>query len=255
MGQADARLRRGRGLLTVGHRIPPGEGDVLDKTQIRDAATVILVRDPGGRPAVLMGQRGKAAAFMPDKFVFPGGAVDPEDAAIPLAAPLPGGCAARLGEGCDRGLAAALPATAIRELWEETGLVLGAPGEWEGPPPPDWADFAGTGHRPSAAALSFVFRAITPPGRPRRFDARFFLADADAVMGDPDDFSHASDELSALQWVPIADARSFDLPFITEVVLAEVSARLPDLAPPDSVPFFRNDDEESLFLRIGGHAL
>jgi 8-oxo-dGTP pyrophosphatase MutT (NUDIX family) len=255
MGQADARLRRGRGLLRRVEGIPRGEETVLDKTQIRDAATVILVRDPGGRPAVLMGQRGKAAAFMPDKFVFPGGAVDSSDAAVPLAAPLHRGCAARLAEGCDAGLATALPATAIRELWEETGLVLGAPGTWEAPPAPDWSDFAATGHRPSAAALSFVFRAITPPGRPRRFDARFFLADAAAVMGDPDDFSRASDELSALQWVPIADARGFDLPFITEVVLAEVSVRLPDLAPPETVPFFRNDDEESLFLRIGGRAL
>jgi 8-oxo-dGTP pyrophosphatase MutT (NUDIX family) len=216
---------------------------------------VILVRDPGGRPAVLMGQRGKAAAFMPDKFVFPGGAVDPADAGIPLAAPLRSGCAALLAEGCDASLAAALPATAIRELWEETGLVLGAPGDWQDLPPSDWSGFAATGHRPSAEALSFVFRAITPPGRPRRFDARFFLADAAVLMGDPDDFSRASDELSALQWVPIADARGFDLPFITEVVLAEVSARLPDLVPPESVPFFRNDDEESLFLRFGGRAL
>jgi 8-oxo-dGTP pyrophosphatase MutT (NUDIX family) len=225
----------------------------LDKTQVRDAATVILVRDPGGRPAVLMGQRGKAAAFMPDKFVFPGGALDPSDAAVPLAASLAPGCAARLVQGCDTGLAAALPATAIRELWEETGLVLGAPGAWDAPLP-DWTGFAATGHRPSAQGLSFVFRAITPPGRPRRFDARFFLADAAAVRGDPDDFSRASDELSALQWIPIADARRFDLPFITRVVLAEVSARLPDLAPPQTVPFFRNDDEESLFLRIGGTA-
>jgi hypothetical protein len=46
-------------------------------------------------------------------------------------------------------------------------------------------------------------------------------------------------------------ARGFDLPFITEVALAEIAARLPDLGPPASVPFFRNDDEESLFLRLG----
>jgi len=47
----------------------------IDKTAVRDAATVIVLRDPD-RPHVLMGQRGKTAAFMPDKFVFPGGAVD-----------------------------------------------------------------------------------------------------------------------------------------------------------------------------------
>jgi 8-oxo-dGTP pyrophosphatase MutT (NUDIX family) len=221
---------------------------------IRDAATVILVRDADTRPRVLMGQRGAAAAFMPSKFVFPGGAVDPADAAVPLAAPLPTGCAALLEDGAPVPGARALAASAIRELWEETGLILGRPGAWPDPPP-DWQGFAATGHLPSAEALSFVFRAITPPGRPRRFDARFFAADAARLAGDPDDFSRASDELSLLQWIPLDEVRTFDLPFITEVVLAEIAARLPDLGPPGTVPFFRNDDEESLFLRLGGGPL
>lgn len=223
----------------------------MDKTQIRDAATVILVRDAATGPRVLMGQRGAGAVFMPNKFVFPGGAVDPADAGVTLADPISPVCAARLAEDAPTPGASALAAGAIRELWEETGLVLGRPGDWPGAPP-DWLDFAGTGHRPSAAALTFVFRAITPPGRPRRFDARFFLADATRVAGDPDDFSRASDELSRLQWIPLDEVRGFQLPFITEVVLAEIAARLPDLGPPPSVPFFRNDDEESLFLRLGG---
>jgi len=222
--------------------------------QVRDAATVILVRDADRRPRVLMGQRGAAAAFMPSKFVFPGGAVDPADAAVPLATPLPPRCAALLGEGAPPASARALAASAIRELWEETGLLLGRPGAWPDPPA-DWAAFAATGHLPSAEALSFVFRAITPPGRTRRFDARFFAADAAALAGDPDDFSRASDELSLLQWIPLDEVRGFDLPFITEVVLAEIAARLPDLGPPPTVPFFRNDDEESLFLRLGGGPL
>lgn len=222
----------------------------MDRSAIRDAATIILLRDAASAPAILMGQRGSKAAFMPSKFVFPGGAVDPGDAAVVLAADLPQPCAARLLEGADSGLATALPATAIRELWEETGLILGRPGAWPDAPE-DWESFAATGHRPDASALSLVFRAITPPGNPRRFDARFFLADATALAGDPDDFTHASDELSRLQWIPIDQARGFDLPFITEVALAEIAARLPDLGPPPTVPFFRNDDEESLFLRLG----
>ena len=91
---------------------------------------------------------------------------------------------------------------------------------------------------PDASALQFVFRAITPPGRPRRFDARFFLADAAALASDPDDFSAACDELSHLQWIPLEKVRHFDMPFITEVVLAEVAARARDASPPASVPFF-----------------
>ena len=108
---------------------------------------------------------------------------------------------------------------------------------------------------PDAAPLQFVFRAVTPPGRPRRFDARFFLIDAADLASDPDDFSAACDELSHLHWVALDEVRALDLPFITEVVLAEVTARVDDPAPPASVPFFRNDDEESLFLRLHGRAL
>lgn len=223
-----------------------------DKTAIRNAATVIVLRDRDTRPRVLMGQRGAKAAFMPNKFVFPGGAVDATDTKVPLARPLPSLCAARLAEDATPGMARGLAAAAVRELWEETGQILGVPAPWPGAVPDNWLGFAGTGHRPSADALQFVFRAITPPGRPRRFDARFFLLDAEALTSDPDDFSEAEDELSHLQWIALDEVRNFDLPFITEVVLAEVSARVRDVSPPDSVPFFRNDDEESLFLRLRG---
>ncbi|WP_108260923.1 NUDIX hydrolase [Mangrovicoccus ximenensis] len=225
----------------------------MPEPAIRDAATVILLRDRGG-PEVLMGQRGAKAVFMPSKFVFPGGAVDPGDAAVPLAGLPDPVCLERLGEGVMPDLPRALIAAAIRETWEETGLVLGRAGHWENPPEA-WADFAGTGHVPSGEGLRFFFRAITPPGRPRRFDARFFLADADAAGLGGEDFSRASDELSALQWIPLAEARGFDLPFITEVVLAELAAMLRRGAQPGPVPFFDNDDEESLFRRLGGRAL
>lgn len=226
----------------------------IDKTAIRNAATVIVLRDRETNPKVLMGQRGANAAFMPNKFVFPGGAVDAEDADVPLATPLSVLTANRLREDSAADLSHALAVATIRELWEETGLLLGQQGNWASSPPPDWADFAATGHVPTAEALEFVFRAITPPGRPRRFDARFFLIDADAIANDLDDFSAASEELSHLQWVPLSEAREFDLPFITEVVLAEISARLHDPSPPASVPFFRNDDEASLFIRLRGYA-
>ena len=229
--------------------------DILDKTAIRDAATVIALRDRDTQPRILMGQRGAGAAFMPNKFVFPGGAVDPGDAAVPLAGPLPELCAARLSEEAAPGLAPALAAAAIRELWEETGQLLGLPGDWGGAVPTDWQSFAAAGHVPNAAPLQFVFRAITPPGRPRRFDARFFLLDAEDLASDPDDFTAASDELSHLQWIDLEQVRDFDMPFITEVVLAEIAARAAEPAPPVSVPFFRNDDEESLFLRLRGQPM
>ncbi len=218
-----------------------------DKTAIRDAASVLLVRDGTDGPRVLMGQRGAGATFMPDKFVFPGGALDPGDAEVPLARPLDPVCAARLAQG--HSAPQALAAAAIRELWEETGLALGQLGSWPDAPP-DWQGFAARGLRPDAGPLRFIFRAITPPGRPRRFDARFFLADAGAVVGDPDDFSAACEELGHLRWVPMAEARRLDLPFITEVILAEAEAMLRGEEMPASVPFFDSAGPVSQFRRI-----
>jgi len=220
---------------------------------IRDAATVILVRDAATVPKLLMGQRGAGAAFMPSKFVFPGGAVDTEADWHGRLAALPGpACRARLAVGCAPGLPEALMRAAIRELWEETGLILGTaadpapdPAGWHA----DWHGLLAAGAQPSAAGLSFLFRAVTPPGRPRRFDARFFLADAGHLLGDPDDLSRASGELSHLHWCGLDEVRALDLPFITEVVLAEVDEALRH-GPPATVPFFHHSDGRARFDRL-----
>jgi 8-oxo-dGTP pyrophosphatase MutT (NUDIX family) len=230
-----------------------GKSDIVDKTAVRQAATVVLWRaGADGAPQVLMGQRGDKAAFMPSKYVFPGGAVDAADADVVLAGGLPAETTARLS--VDAKIApATLAAAAIRELWEETGLALGIPGLWASPPADeghDWAGFAARGLVPSAGSLQFIFRAITPPGRPRRFDARFFLAPAEGIAGDVDDFSAASDELSHLHWISLTQTRSLDLPFITEVVLAEVAAVLRDGPPAEGVPFFDNSGTRPQFRRI-----
>ncbi len=229
-----------------------GEKDAraVSNVPIRDAATIIMVRDQTSRPRVLMGQRGHGAVFMPSKFVFPGGAVDAVDATIPVGTAPDPDCATRLANQSTTAPETLLNA-ATRELWEETGLLLGTPdpraGAFEAPR--GWRGYLATGHLPDGAALRYVFRAITPPGRPRRFDARFFLADAASLANDPDDFSRAEDELSHLQWVPLDEVRQYDMPFITEVVLAEIGAILSGTDQP-GVPFFNNLDEISRFERL-----
>lgn len=221
---------------------------------IKHAATVILVRETDDGPHVLMGQRGKAAVFMPNKFVFPGGGLDAADAEVTLNGTPADTCLQRLQNAADADIALPLTAAAIREMWEETGHPIGMPSERAADmahtQPETWQSFFQAGFLPDPSGLEFIFRAVTPPGRPRRFDARFFLGRADLIQGDPDDFSRAEDELSHLQWVPLAKSREFDLPFITEVVLAEVQNRLENPDADHPVPFFSHDGERSQFLKL-----
>ena len=198
---------------------------MADAVAVRPAASIILWRNDPKGPRVLMGQRGAAAVFMPSKYVFPGGRVDPGDHSDGHLSPE---CQVRLAQHCppDAPSSTALVGCAARELFEETGLTL-AP----------------------ATPMLFMFRAITPAGSPRRFDARFFLVSADQISGDPDDFTHATDELSHLHWIGLREALHLDLPFITEIILAEVSAILSGHTQP-GVPFFDNSGPVPTFLRL-----
>jgi 8-oxo-dGTP pyrophosphatase MutT (NUDIX family) len=216
---------------------------------VRDAATVVLLRRGPGGPQVLMGQRGAGAAFMPDKFVFPGGAVDPDDIGLIDDPALDPETARRLAVDAAPEIARALPLAGIRELWEETGLMLGRPDPAATglPAPAAWRGFFAAGLVPHSAALRLIFRAVTPPGRPRRFDARFFVADAAELAGGHDDLSAAGTELRHLQWLDLAAARALALPFITEVVLAEVQALAAEPGAVRPVPYFRHGAEGSHF--------
>jgi 8-oxo-dGTP pyrophosphatase MutT (NUDIX family) len=88
---------------------------------------------------------------------------------------------------------------------------------------------------PELAALAFVARAVTPPGRVRRFDARFFMAEASALAGLERPAGTA--ELEEIAWFTPGEARALDLPSITRFVVDEVAQRLGD--PARAVPFVR----------------
>ena len=222
----------------------------MEKMEIKNAATVILLRGSQKNPEVLMGQRGKNASFMPNKFVFPGGALDPGDSEIDFNGDIPTKCIEKLRLKADPSLAKPLIAAGIRELWEETGLILGSKSKTKMDSiPKNWKNFFALGYQPSADNIEFVFRAITPPGRTRRFDARFFLLSSDNIKGDLDDFSKASGELSHLQWIELNSTQNLDLPFITEIVLSEVLSKLKGNRN-NGIPFYYHDSGTSHFLRL-----
>lgn len=170
----------------------------------RDAATLILVRGGG---EVMMGQRAAGHVFMPDKWVFPGGRVDPGDARAKAAAELNAETEALLRHGGVRRPPRAFALAATRETREEAGLLVGGPSG------------------PDLSKLSFICRAVTPPQRPRRFDARFFMADAAEVLLDDKPVA-GDEELLHTRWFTLDEAERLDLPSITRFVLKEVRARL-----------------------------
>jgi 8-oxo-dGTP pyrophosphatase MutT (NUDIX family) len=198
----------------------------------RDAATLILVERSGvGGARVLMGKRHSAHRFMPGKFVFPGGRVEPEDRRMAAADALDPAVEEKLNARVRRpspGFARALALAAIRETFEETGLAIGVSdrGAPERPPPGAWTRFAATGVRPSLDAIDFLARAITPPGRTRRFDARFLVIDARFIAGRVDGAVHAGAELVELVWTPLDEARRLDLPTITHAALDDLKLAL-----------------------------
>jgi 8-oxo-dGTP pyrophosphatase MutT (NUDIX family) len=210
----------------------------------KDAATMMILDRSGTRPKVLMGKRHAGHKFMPGKYVFPGGRVDAGDRQMVATGAVPQICEDRLAKRCLRpsaGKARALAMAAIRETFEETGLLFGSDefGTPETAPPGSWSDFAAQGVYPDLSAVTFVARAITPPRRPKRFDTRFFAIDASAVAKRIDGIVGPDSELIDLVWVDFDEAKELDLPTITQVIIQEVEARIAaGFAPYLPVPFY-----------------
>ncbi|MFZ4532243.1 MAG: NUDIX hydrolase [Alsobacter sp.] len=197
----------------------------------RDAATLILLDGDQTAPKVLMGRRHGGHRFMPGKFVFPGGRIEVGDRSMMAAGMLDAAVERRLLSRVQRPSlqrARALALAAIRETFEETGILLGTDehGAPDNAPEGVWRDFAGHGIFPVLENLHFIARAITPPKRPKRFDTRFFAVDATGIGKRVDGMVGPDSELVELVWVDLDEAMTLDLPTITGVILDELRARI-----------------------------
>jgi 8-oxo-dGTP pyrophosphatase MutT (NUDIX family) len=203
------------------------------------AATLIVVDRSGPEPRILMGRRRPDAVFLPDKYVFPGGRVELSDGNVATAGALSAhdlGCLKRGVRHADpeRGLRAFVSA-AIRETFEETGYLVSVDGPVEADASQaGWNALIESGVRPDLNRLRYIARAITPPGRPRRYDTRFFLAEASAVRSV---VSRTDGELSEIGWFGLDKVSNHDLPSITRMVLADLKVALDSTSAPD-IPFY-----------------
>jgi len=183
----------------------------------RDAASLILLRGEGNDLELLAGRRPGHVKFMPGVWVFPGGAIDRED-----------GRKWRVEAGGDH-----LPPrlvrcarAALRETWEEVGVLVGQRDAADRPAAPAHGltaietAYAECGLTASLDALTYVGRAITPTPVFRRFNTRFFLADASAVHGDP----VSTDELEDVGWHPIGRRPLAPFRDVTQFMLSQAIA-------------------------------
>lgn len=219
---------------------PPPPHERLPNTPPRDAATLIVLRRDGHEVRVLMGRRSERHVFHPGSVVFPGGRVARSDNFAPALDQLTPFVAEKLGlRTRTPWRARAIAMAAIRETYEEVGILIGAratdptPRRLSSP----WDAFQRLGVAPTLSPLRFIARAITPPGRIRRFDARFFAVFADAVAAE---VPPPEDELIAPAWLTFEEAEACQLPYITRIVIAQLRDRLltdPGLEAPEPVVF------------------
>ena len=206
---------------------------MTDHQRPRDAATLILVRRDRGVPRILMGRRHGGHAFMPNKYVFPGGRVDAADSRVTPSRDLDGAVMAklmaRMRSKPSKARARAFAIAALRETFEETGLLIGR------------RDLKGA---PDLSVLVLFARAITPPGRTRRFDSRFFVVDAVHIENPDAPQPVRSGELLTPAWFTLEEALGLDLPSITKDILRRLrpfldEGRLPDPGCPVSFQYWR----------------
>ena len=213
----------------------------------RDAATLLILdREQPGEPRVLMGRRHERHKFMPGKFVFPGGRIDPTDSRITPTRDYDETVMAKMMHDMKgpktQARARAFAVAAMRETYEEAGVFVGQKTGENWSAPRDFEAFSERGIRIDLAPVRLVARAITPPRRPRRFDTRFLAVWSDQICDQLKEGTGPTGELEELHWLNLEDAKALDLPMITLTIIEEVQQRLREdgeLDPATPIPFYR----------------
>ncbi|CAN5886144.1 NUDIX hydrolase [soil metagenome] len=221
-------------------RLPPGFAESVARAPTagaptRPAATAVLLRDGTAGPELLLLRRLRSAGFVPGAWVFPGGVVDDDDADAELVS--------RLGE-TPRGPGPAYWLAAIREVFEETGVLfaragdasdarvgdVGAAGAVSGEELTRWRDALLAGDAtllqvvhsldllPDISRMVYCSHWITPVAEPRRYDTRFFLAELPAGAVTSIDEREMSDALWIAPGKALAAFRRGELPMIFPTV-------------------------------------
>ncbi|MFD1198906.1 NUDIX hydrolase [Brucella gallinifaecis] len=229
----------------------------------RDAASLLLIDRSEHVPRILMGRRHPSLAFMPGKYVFPGGRADSNDGNIKAATELSAEDTIKLvngmGSRASQRRARALGLCAIRETFEETGLKFARVAATRNlsskginySANKNWIEFLDGGALPALSALRYFARAITPPGNIRRFDTRFFIAFRDSMPELASQRLVPSGELQDLDWVAIDEVDKLDVARITQTILKEAQMLLTDLRHdlPPNIPVVQYSKRHGRFVR------
>jgi 8-oxo-dGTP pyrophosphatase MutT (NUDIX family) len=215
----------------------------LKAVKLRPAASMVLLDRRSSEPKVLLGRRNGSLAFLPDKYVFPGGRLETDDLIMPAAGALRESFRERFMRRRARSgpTPEAFALAAIRETFEETGLLLGKKEQTAAVAsiPASWQDFAAYGFAPNLTPLRFIARAVTPTMLARRYDTSFFLLDVSEIVHRIEGCIGPQAEFVELAWLTLAEAIQRDILHITAMILADLEARIAaDFAENIPVPFF-----------------
>jgi 8-oxo-dGTP pyrophosphatase MutT (NUDIX family) len=200
----------------------------------RDAASLVIHRKHRGQHEVLMGRRGSKARFKPGVYVFPGGGLERSDYHARPLRQLDPAIVPQLAVASSPRKADALAMAAVREAFEEAGLLFGSPGQIGSVAHASWREFQRREVTPDLSELEFLGRAITPSFQPMRFHARFFSVAFERLTGE----LAGDGELEDLRWIGIDEVHGLKMMIVQEMIMQTLKQRLNGLNAPPQRLFF-----------------